>query len=457
MDVINPLNFKYKKHKYPLMIGMIDIEELAAGVRNKNSKLYINEAILAYRFGAYRSAIIAIWVAVIYDIISKIRELSELDDKQATAEIKKLDNLIYQSNKNDSTIRDLQDLEREYLKIAFEDFDFINRAEFTQLERLKQDRNLCAHPAFIDSENLFQPTSSLVKTHLINSVNFLLLRRPVQGKAALDSIFRDLKRPSFPVESKDIREFLMSKYLEYAKPSLIDNLIKSLLSGLLNGDVQNGFEKINVAKTLSILADLYRDKFEFIFKSKFPRIVDTLEDDKLWNVIIYLSKNQNHWIHSDAPSKMRIKAFLASKKVYNVEIFNNFSYIDSIEITDIKTEISDLKEIVNSKIEAILEDYKKSPTFGIATTIGIADILPLISYFKTNNVKSFINAVIENKYDQILGAFESQDVLEAVFDQTQHIGSIEDWNLLLPILEKSHGSKYDKLVSKIIRMKDNSL
>ena len=40
-----------------------------------------------------------------------------------------------------------------------------------QLERLREDRHLCAHPAFSAEALLFEPTPELVRMHLVNAVD----------------------------------------------------------------------------------------------------------------------------------------------------------------------------------------------------------------------------------------------------------------------------------------------
>lgn len=57
-------------------VRLTDLDELALKVRDRMVRSYILEAIDAYRGGAYRSSIIATWIAVTFDIISKIRELA---------------------------------------------------------------------------------------------------------------------------------------------------------------------------------------------------------------------------------------------------------------------------------------------------------------------------------------------------------------------------------------------
>jgi len=100
-------------------VRLTDLDELALTVRDKIARSYILEAIDAYRGGAYRSSIVSTWIAVTFDIISKIRELSNQGDSNAQAFIKSLDQAI-----TDKQIKKLQNIEENLLKKATDDFEF---------------------------------------------------------------------------------------------------------------------------------------------------------------------------------------------------------------------------------------------------------------------------------------------------------------------------------------------
>lgn len=52
---------------------LTDLDALILTVRNPLSRGYIDEAVRAYRAGSYKAAIVSLWVAVTFDIISKVR------------------------------------------------------------------------------------------------------------------------------------------------------------------------------------------------------------------------------------------------------------------------------------------------------------------------------------------------------------------------------------------------
>jgi hypothetical protein len=53
---------------------IVDLDEHILRCRPGPSKSYAEEALAAYRAGAYRSSIVTTWIAVVFDIIEKMRE-----------------------------------------------------------------------------------------------------------------------------------------------------------------------------------------------------------------------------------------------------------------------------------------------------------------------------------------------------------------------------------------------
>lgn len=93
-------------------VNLTDLDELAQKVRDEQSRIYIVEAINAYRGGAYRAAIVATWIAVVYDIIAKLRELAKQGTFILTEEVlKKLKKQKHFPEKLVEGLKDLQDQE----------------------------------------------------------------------------------------------------------------------------------------------------------------------------------------------------------------------------------------------------------------------------------------------------------------------------------------------------------
>jgi len=432
------------------MIGLHDLEELVLNVRSEISKSYILEGVNAYKGGAYRSTIISTWVAITYDIISKIREIADQGDPDARSEIKIFEDYLGQLKSGKTIIKKLQEFENELLDKALKKFEFITETEHKYLDRIKEDRNLCAHPAFIDFENLFQPSGELVRSHIVHSIKYLLSNKPTQGKSAFARIVRDIKRASFPKDYNTAKTYLKEKHFNNSKEVLIKNLTSGFLTGLLNGDVSKDGNDLNVTNTLVAISEEYPEVFESQLKNKLSKIIEEIEDEELLHFLIFLNSKQIAWSFLDEPSKIRVKEFLKTKSKERRFLLNKFSLIKSIEIPELHKTIKELGEVVNSEVKEAIVLYGNSGSFNSAFENGKTMILPMLSNFNSKNVKNFINAVLNNKRDQILNASRSEQIIEAVFDDTAHLKekTKKHWLELLPKLEEDE-DKYESLINKI--------
>jgi hypothetical protein len=211
---------------------LTDLDALILKVRNQRAREYISEAVSAYRAGAYKAAVTSTWVAVSFDILTKIREIAQAGDAAAAAFVQTFDGAVSSNN-----LKQLMKLENDLLEKSFNPFGFIGLQELTQLNRLKDDRNHCAHPSFYSETELFQPAPDLVRTHIVHSVNMMLANRPMQGKAIIASFASDLASPAFPPDREQTVDYLRSKYLSQMRPGVIVNFATVLLKAFLHRDV----------------------------------------------------------------------------------------------------------------------------------------------------------------------------------------------------------------------------
>ena len=211
-------------------------------------------------------------------------------DRSALAFVKELDNAITNNN-----IVQLGVIENNLLGKAHKEFEFLSKHEYSDLVRLKEDRNYCAHPAFVDLENLFQPTAEIVRAHIVHAIFHLLRHQPIQGRSALTRILDDIKRPSFPSDRKSVSEFLGDKYLNHAKDSLIENLITVLVKLLLKNNEQEfrGKEEL-ITNSLLTIADTHSALYEQTMARKLSSIVESV-DVQLINIFRLLVADPKCW------------------------------------------------------------------------------------------------------------------------------------------------------------------
>ena len=222
--------------------SFIDLDISLLKVRDPQSRRYFSDAIKAYRSGALRAAVTAAWVAVAYDLVAKIRELSEGGDAEARRLIGDWD----RARENNNTSR-LLELERELIKVCAENLQLFNPMDRRQLERLLEDRHICAHPAFSSDAELFEPTSELVRMHLSTALEIVLTQLPIQGRVIFEEFSRDVVSPGFPAERDKAINYFERRYLERTRPSLLSNFAIVLAKGILRDvppEWQNAKDKI---------------------------------------------------------------------------------------------------------------------------------------------------------------------------------------------------------------------
>lgn len=211
--------------------GYVDLDILLTRIRNPQSRMYFLDAVKAYKAGALRGALTSAWVALVYDLISKYRELSAIGDAAAAAFLLSWDNAT-----NSGDIPRLLQLEAGILEDATANTEVVNRLARLHLDRLREDRHLCAHPAFSAEAELFEPSSELVRLHLVNAVDLVLSQEPLQGKAIFDLYDVDVQSQGFPSGHDRILDYVEQRYLARVRTQNVRNfgtvLAKSLLKGV---------------------------------------------------------------------------------------------------------------------------------------------------------------------------------------------------------------------------------
>lgn len=89
----------------------------------------------------------------------------------------------------------MQQVESKLLQNAL-DLELIDFIEHRQLERLQQDRHLCAHPSLRPLGDVFAPSGEYSRAHLVAALDALLVHPPTQGRKAFDRYKAHVSDPS---------------------------------------------------------------------------------------------------------------------------------------------------------------------------------------------------------------------------------------------------------------------
>lgn len=210
--------------------SLVDIEALSLRCRSEQSKEHVAEAIRCYRAGAYRAAIVSTWIAVVFDLIDKMRELAISGDAAAKALETKYESYIAQIQQNNAAgIKSALEFEREILETCRDQLQFFDPQQFIDLIRLREDRHRCAHPSFQKSGIPYHPSAEQARVHIRNALVYVLSQPPVQGKAALAQLKALVASDYFPNDDKKAIAQLENSDLKHATDSLVRGFIDQLV------------------------------------------------------------------------------------------------------------------------------------------------------------------------------------------------------------------------------------
>lgn len=296
---------------FPFMFPFFrDIDELVLACRSQRARSYLAEAVSCYKSGAFRACIVATWIAVVNDIVDKLRELADSGDKNALKKIEELTSSLEQD-----PIQPAQKFEREILDTVKNEFEFFTEHELFDLKRLREDRNRCAHPSFFVDGGDFVPSAELARYHLRHSVDSVLSQQPVQGKAVLEHLMKEVDSHSFPKDAADVIQLykLAGHALVRAKKSLISNFIRRLFKELIDR-----FEDIdergisNRVNALNAIQQLHPDICDEVFRDLFASKTSRIEDDKLLSLLHFVAKIADAWHYIPEVAASRIRHYLRS-------------------------------------------------------------------------------------------------------------------------------------------------
>jgi len=265
---------------------IIDLESLLPKIWSSNSKALLSEAIAAYKAGAYRASVISTWLAILVDLFDKASEIAVIEEKGKAKEIRDiLDKILSQPEKK-KAIQAMRKLEDEILLNAKDDLQLISEIEYIHLERIREDRNLCAHPS-ISGITLepYNPEAELCRLYIIEACSFLLMYPPTLGTKHAEEIVNKVKLESFPTDKKKATAILnapsaLRLIKRSAFRSILDLLIKKLLIDIDGDTTEIHRQKYTVA--IYACSKIHPDDFDEMFPILFSKALQRTTLDPPW-------------------------------------------------------------------------------------------------------------------------------------------------------------------------------
>lgn len=186
------------------------IERNIENIYNCSTKDYFLEVYKSYSFENYRSATVMLYSVVICDLIYKLQELK---DKYQDTVAKEILEEIEACRKADDTN---PKWESRLIELIKERTYLLENADYFNILNLQKHRHLSAHPTLDQNYLLFSPNKDVVRAHIRNMLEGVLLRPPIFSKLIITEILKDLaqNKDIFLDNKSNLKKYLEAKYFK---------------------------------------------------------------------------------------------------------------------------------------------------------------------------------------------------------------------------------------------------
>ncbi len=398
---------------------LADLDELALLVRETTSRTYILEAIADYRAGSYRSAIVATWTAICFDVVAKFRELAASGDAAARNVVSTVDKAIAQPKIPEKFLA----IEKELLDYAAT-AGFIGHREQMDLERVKEDRNYCAHPAFIADAALFQPTPDQCRAHIVHAIDHLLQHPPVEGKTAIDRFKREIEGVAFPPDDAAVEAWLKARYSGHVKAATQRSLIVIATKGALRAAVPN--LRHRALAVLRVMRRIEHPAYSDVLKDQLPKFLAGAEDRLLPRLAVLVAQDESilSWVGGDVVARLqgamselpvddaenRGLFAVANLPEFSEHAKARFATLDATEKAAVLTE-----HPARAFVPEVIADYAASSSYRGAEARG-ERVVSLAAKLQPSDIAEVLKAAVDN--NQIWDAAGTPEILTRLFDHT---------------------------------------
>jgi hypothetical protein len=402
------------------------IDDLLTECRTDRARIYLREAVDTFQAGNYRSCIIATWIAIVFDFVDKLRELSDSNDANATSKLQTLEH----ARQNDNHAR-LLAWERDVLEWLKDPFEIVSATEWIDLQRLKDDRNRCAHPTFQADDLPFVPSKALAWAHLDSAVRLVLSQAPTHGQRALSIVMDDVDRESFPMTADLAKRYLSAGPLGSPRPSLITNVVSALTKLLVQHSNDERRQKRQVA-ALTAIYQMREADVDDKLRQSLPLILQSLSDEQLPNVLRFLRDCPFALPFPGDPAKIRIRKYIehcAQGSLFETcRLAIQIPGLDKYAVLSTKRlDLDDfgilLTEYPHLLIDESLKRLNESSDWKETNRIGEKLILPHVELYSAKQRRKLVDCISKN--EEVGGSFVAPRILRELIRLDQENGLSE--------------------------------
>lgn len=435
---------------------MKDLQSLEFEVVDSRTRPLVAEAVRAYEAGALRSATVSLWIAVVADLTYKIRHLAESGDGRARTVIEQLDRAL-----QNQTVSRVQEYERNILDLVSAELDIIGSREVVELNRLNEDRNLCAHPAFASDNEIFRPDAESVRAHLVAASRSVFSQRPLAGRRIIETLQREIAGDSWPIgDSEQIRSYLNDRYFKRTRDSVQVNICRLLIKGSIKTVDGSKRNARRCREASYVIADDHPQRFETLLSAVLENWEDAgaFGDIELIRSVGAFGGFSVFWGVLPSTARSRLLAVVENCSLDDLvesRFFAGGRPVDPAVAAVFDTRLASLdRDQLRDSIRSTQNrDHFVDPAIGLVASSGKyrsaeanLRVLALCSAGMSSvQVAKLRDAIVSNKYDQVRLAGDAEDALIAIYHEspksTKHI---EEWQALAKDLRRLSDERDDE-------------
>lgn len=421
---------------------MKDLSTLELEIENPKTRALLSEVINCYHAGAHRASLVSLWITVAVDLIHKLRYLADTGDNEVRKHLEGYDAAI-----RDKNVTRAQEFERTLLKKCEEEFNLLTHREREELQRLKTDRDLCAHPGFIENDKLFEPDGELVRSHIIAAHRATFSHPPIAGKAQLELFKKEILSDGWP----DDEDYFVDRFYRHSTKSTQLNLCKLLIKWSLKStaelpekDPRVGSRARSSACSLSTAAP---GDFERALNSVLANWEKSgkLDDATLIRAVGAYGSQQTFWDTIPGTAEKRLSTVISAAK--DSDLFSKgylagdpplkqkfrdrrSQLIDNLEAKQLAT-LHNLTSDRESLIQRALVLVRESCSFRDAEA-NLRALELFAKDLKKDHIETLFQAIKNNKYDQVRLAARTETILISIIKQQENIdASLDNWKSIV--------------------------
>lgn len=287
-----------------------DLEMLVAQVWSPDVRPLAEEALRCYNAGAIRSSIAAAWSAVSADIIVKLIRLADEGDKNAE-HFRNEVIAAQEKGLSPEGVRAMQKIEASLVDKAVE-FELVDAIGKRELDRIREDRHLCAHPSLRMAGEVYNPRPEAARGHLAVALTTLLVHPPTQGGALLDEFKNYICDPLFVPSLPHIQATFHDRVREATRRTIIKVAAKSAMLELdPDGRMPAAAHADRMAIALLAFSERARVTVADAVGEARERL-QMLNGSTQLRVLVRMADHDYFWASVDQPLASRFEALLSA-------------------------------------------------------------------------------------------------------------------------------------------------